>query len=112
MNLGATAGPSGHTHLIQSGTLYGQQGTRQGGLSRCFGSRRADGPHHVGEVRPREEFRGLLVGGDICQWLQTEELRDRDDVLVHQPQFLLQEGAVQADTLLQNREMEGETQQD
>lgn len=57
-------------------------------------------PHHVGEVRPCEEFSGLLVEGDICQRLQVEELRDQDDVLVHQSQFLLQEGAVQADTLL------------
>lgn len=58
------------------------------------------GPHHVGEVRPREEFVALLVGGDICQLLQAEELRDQEDVLVFQAQFLLQEGAVQADTLL------------
>jgi hypothetical protein len=63
------------------------------------------GPHHVGEVRPREEFGALLVGGDIRQLLQAEELRDQDDVLVLQSQFCLQEGAVQADTLLQNREV-------
>lgn len=64
----------------------------------------ASNPHHVGEVWPCEEFCVLLVGGNVGQQFQAEELWDGDDVSVQQTQLLLEEGAVQVDTLLQNRE--------
>jgi hypothetical protein len=62
------------------------------------------GPHHIRKIRPCEEFWGLLVGGDVRQLLQAEELGKIYDVLLHQAQLLLQDGTVQADALLWGRQ--------
>lgn len=64
-------------------------------------------PHQVREVGPREQFRHLLVGGDVCQLLQAEELREVNDVPLHQAQLLLQDGTVQVNALLRGKEETG-----
>lgn len=56
--------------------------------------------HQVGEEGLRIQFPGLLLGGDVGQLLQAEELRDVDDVPLQQAQLPLQDVPVQVNALL------------
>lgn len=60
-------------------------------------------PHQVREVGPCVELPGQLVGGDVDNLLQAEELRNVNDVLLRQAQLSLQDGPVQVDAPLRGR---------